>query len=79
MSLEVFKNKIKNLLAILGVIGVIVFLLGTTIGLVMFGVLLYIYFLQKELYTKIKVQYNSIVESFYNIYGKNIDLEKYRK
>ncbi len=79
MSLEEFKGKVKNLLAILGVIGVITFVLGTTIGLVIFGVLVYIYFLQKEIYTKIEIQYNSIIESFYNIYGKNIDLEKYRK
>lgn len=79
MSLEAFKNKVKNLLAILGVIGVITFVLGATIGLVIFGVFVYIYFLQKEIYTKIKIQYNSIIESFYNVYGKNIDLEKYRK
>mgnify|MGYP000010395365 FL=1 len=79
MTEQEFKDKVKNLFALIGAFMILCVIVGQVITIVVGAVFVYIYFKQKDVYIMIKNKYNLVISRIYQEFGKNIDLEKYRK
>ena len=79
MTEQEFKDKVKNLFTLIGAFMILCVIVGQVITIVVGAVFVYIYFKQKELYITIKNKYNLAISRIYQNFGKDIDLEKYRK